>query len=83
MLNVRVMNSVGASKAKNYPETTTILNIMDDPDMSNILVGVGSLMWNSTIVAGDDYSKTIGQLGGHEDRVNVLAAIKAANGASK
>ena len=82
MYNVRVMNSVGASKAKNYPENTTILNIMDDPDMGGILVG-STFMWNSSIVTGDDYSKTLRELGGHEDRTNVLAAIKAANGACK
>ena len=81
MLNVRVMNSVGASKAKNYPETTTVFDIMDDPDMSGIITGVGSLMWNASIITSADYSKTIGELGGHEDKVNVLAAIKAANGA--
>lgn len=82
MFNVRVMNSVGASKAKNYPETTTILNIMDDPEMSGILVG-GSFMWNASIITGDDYSKTLRDLGGHADRVNVLAAIKPANGAAR
>lgn len=82
MLNVRVMNSVGASKAKNYPDNTTILNIMDDPDMGTILNG-SSFMWNAQILTNDDYSKTLAELGAHTDRTNVLAAIKAANGAFK
>ena len=80
MLQVRVMNSTSQGKVKIYAPSTTIADIMSDPDMSGILVGA-TFIWNTQTIDQSDFGKTLEQLGARTDGVNVLSAIKAATGA--
>lgn len=80
MYQVRVMNSTSQGKTKVYAPTTTIADIMNDPEVSGILVGA-TFLFNTDIVTQTDLNKTLEELGASADRTNTLSAIKAAVGA--
>ncbi len=82
MYQVRVMNSTSQGKTKIYEGTTTILDIMNDPEMAGILNGA-TMVWNAEIINQSDFSKTLTELNATDERVNILSSIKAAVGACR
>ena len=82
MYQVRVMNSTSQGKVKIYAPSTTIADIMSDPEMSGILVGA-TFIWNTQTIDQTDFAKTLEELNAKPDTMNVLSAIKAATGACK
>lgn len=79
MYSVRIMNSTSSGRTKVYTPDTTILDIMEDPEVSGLLVGT-TFAWNASTITTGEFNKTLAELGAYSDKTNVLCAMKAAIG---
>lgn len=82
MYSVRIMNSTCSGRTKVYAPDTTVLDIMEDPEVSGLLVGT-TFAWNASTIGVGEFSKTLEELGAYSDKTNVLCAMKAATGSCK
>lgn len=79
MYKLRLMNSSGRYEDYILEGTTKIEDILSEH--ADILTGT-QFNLNGAFLSPDQYTKTLTELECYTERVNVIAALKAANGAA-